>query len=365
MWRPPSVEPPAGDETSLTLKSILVALVAALIGAATVWSVLVLFDEPQTEPSSTFTTATAKEGEVGASITLNTVATWGSRRAGINRASGVVTRVGPSVRRQAQVGDILYWVDLKPVVVARGATPSFRSLSVGSNGDDVRQLQGFLRELGYPVADAPGNFGTSTAHAVQQWQGDIEATVDGVVGAGDIIYLASTFPRAIVLKAEVVAVGATVTGGETVLSVLSESPTFVMPVTDTQAAVMPTGTAVIIDGPNGSRWRARAESQSVDTRTSQINIRLVAPRPGRPICRSQCGQLPVTRTSSLPSRVITVKTVRGLVIPVAAISSDNQGLSVTDETGRRRTISILASADGLAVVEGLTAGERVRIGPDS
>jgi len=349
----------------VTLKPILVAGIAALVGAATAWSVLVLFKDPGTEPASTFTTTTVKEGKVGASIALNTVVTWGSRGAGINRASGVVTRVGPAVRSDAHVGDILYWVDLKPVVVARGATPSFRALSVGSNGDDVVQLQMFMEELGHLVADASGDFGASTDYAVRQWQEDVGATVDGVVDAGDIIYLDSTFPRAVVLRTAVASVGATLTGGEEVLSVLSASPTFVIPVTDTQAAVMPTGTPVIIDGPSGTRWRAEVASQNVDPRTKQINIRLVAPDPGRPICRSQCGQLPATHTSTLQSRVITVRTVRGLVVPVAAISSGSEGLSVTDEAGQRKSISIVASTDGLAVVEGLKAGERLRIGPDS
>lgn len=340
---------------------IVIALLAAGVGAAAVWAYDVLFAEQVERSASKYTLATVETGEIGASITLNAVAHWPTRSAGINRARGVVTDVRHKSGTPVREGDVLYTVNLEPVVLGAGKIPPFRTQRVGVRGADVEQLQDFLDRLGYPVGDPPGSFQASTAAAVRAWQAGTGATVDGVVDPGDIIFVRSSFPRAIVF--ETISVGSTLGGGETVVSLLAKTPRFTMPVTASQAAVMPADTSVVIDGPGGERWDAMVASQRTNPSTSQVEVRLVSGDADQPVCGQRCDAIPTTGSTRLLSKVVTVEPTRGLVIPVAAISSRAEELSVTTDDGTERSISVVASSDGMAVVTGLAAGSRVRIEP--
>lgn len=56
------------------------------------------------------------------------------------------------------------------------------TLRMGSTGEDVKELQEILKQLGYRIQDAPGNFGQSTRSAVLAFQNDHSLVMDGVVG---------------------------------------------------------------------------------------------------------------------------------------------------------------------------------------
>ena len=59
-----------------------------------------------------------------------------------------------------------------------------RSLSNGDEGDDVKEMQGYLIQLGYDCGKwgADGDFGDSTEMAVKEFQKDHSLTVDGEYG---------------------------------------------------------------------------------------------------------------------------------------------------------------------------------------
>ena len=57
-----------------------------------------------------------------------------------------------------------------------------RDLSYGSRGDDVRQIQERLIELGYDTGDVDGVFGNITKNAVMAFQRDRGLYVDGIIG---------------------------------------------------------------------------------------------------------------------------------------------------------------------------------------
>jgi len=71
----------------------------------------------------------------------------------------------------------------RPVIALRGALPAFRDLTVGDQGEDVRRLQGALRECGYAVA-ADGEFGALTATAVTALYRAVGHSVVTSAGAG-------------------------------------------------------------------------------------------------------------------------------------------------------------------------------------
>ena len=78
---------------------------------------------------------------------------------------------------------------------------------------------------------------------MKAWQKSLGLTPDGVVQPGDVVFVPS-LPTRVALDAEVIHRGGMVTGGEPVVKGLPVSPAFTIPVTDTRAAMMPTGTRV-------------------------------------------------------------------------------------------------------------------------
>lgn len=79
----------------------------------------------------------------------------------------VVTAVRAHVGDAVGEGDVPVVVAGRPVIVLQGAFPAYRSLSPGTSGPDVAQLQGALVRLGFlRERSADGVYGSSTASAV-------------------------------------------------------------------------------------------------------------------------------------------------------------------------------------------------------
>lgn len=74
--------------------------------------------------------------------------------------------------------------DVQPTVPAFGS----RTLRNGSEGEDVKELQQKLIELGYDCGrwGADGDFGDATEMAVMAFQRDAKIDVDGIVGAATV-----------------------------------------------------------------------------------------------------------------------------------------------------------------------------------
>lgn len=329
-------------------------------GAAIGWASATVLTPPQDVLASTaFTTAEVVTGEVGSSIMLNTVAEWTPAPVGSNLAGGTVTTVDIDAGGEVTPGTKLYSVNLRPVVVGQGAIPAFRALSSGSSGQDVAQLQQLLTALGHYAGAVDGQFRWSTTVAVHAWQKSLGLPQDGVVQAGDIIFV-PTLPTRVALDTKLVTRGASLTGGEAVVQGLGASPSFFVPVTDAQAALMPTGTRVEITSPEGSAW----EGLVVDRVTDENNgIRvLLSGADGAAVCADECAQVPVTGQSFLTSRIVIVESVTGLTVPSAALLSKADGsIVVIDSEGIEYPVTVVTSARGLSIIEGVDAGTRVRV----
>ena len=55
-------------------------------------------------------------------------------------------------------------------------------LRQGSRGDQVKQLQEWLNQLGYDCGTVDGIYGEKTAKAVKKFQGDNGLSIDGIAG---------------------------------------------------------------------------------------------------------------------------------------------------------------------------------------
>ena len=80
----------------------------------------------------------------------------------------VITAVHVKSGDAIQPGQPILDVAGRPVFAIPGETPVYRPLQPGMRGEDVKQLQRFLSNMGLSVA-VDGVYGASTSHAVTEW----------------------------------------------------------------------------------------------------------------------------------------------------------------------------------------------------
>lgn len=300
----------------------------------------------------------ARSGSVERSLTLNTAAEWTASQTLSNQATGTVTELLDDPGETKSVGEVLYTVDLRPVVVAEGGVPAFRDMGRGTEGEDVAQLQRMLIDLGHYGGPDNGVFGAATDAAVRSWQSQAKVSVDGAVRHGDVVF-SPTLPARFVLDTDV-AVGAMFTGGEPVVKLLPDAPSFSITMTEAQARMVEHGMTVVIDHPSGS-WTARVD----DVVAADEGTDFVAVLDGvdeAPICEESCGDIPTDEPLLLSSVIEIVPTTEGVVVPTAAIVTDAEGATgVVTETQTFQPVTVVASADGMSVVSGIEAGQRVQV----
>ena len=340
----------------------LAALVAVgAAGAVAAWAAFAVLrpaDDPTTAKAVTY--ATVSEGDVQASMNLNTTAQWTPEPVGVNQAAGVITAVNIVPGDQVSQGGQLFTVDLRPVVAAQGDVPAFRTIEKGSRGADVEQMQRLLSDTGFYTGQIDGEVGALTEEAIRAWQKSLDVEATGTVALGDVIFVPK-LPSRLALDTEKIKRGQTLTGGELAVESLPPSPSFVIPATDAQASSMPAGTKVEITSPNRDTWQAVVSGQERDQQSQTTKVFLSGPD-GNSICNDECAQVPVVGEALLLSRIITVNQVSGLVVPSAALITDADGMIyLVDESDARIPVEVIQSARGMSVIEGVEAGTKVRL----
>ncbi|WP_025272533.1 peptidoglycan-binding protein [Haloglycomyces albus] len=126
---------------------------------------------------------------------------------------GTVTKV-PEPGTSVEQGGELYRVDDKPVLLFQGKLPFYRELGPGDRGDDVRQLERNLTELGYDGFEADDSFTYYTGTALAQWQKDNGLDDSGTFDPGTVAVAESD----IRVNAVEVDKGQKLAGGEEVLT---------------------------------------------------------------------------------------------------------------------------------------------------
>ena len=129
---------------------------AVLVAVATTGAVVVLSGGEQataTAQAASASTATVQKGKLSAVVSQNGTLTYRARPDGspysvINQAHGVYTRL-PEPGDKVDCGGVIYRVDEHPVLLLCGAVPAYRALHAGDAGQDVRQLNRNLHQLGY------------------------------------------------------------------------------------------------------------------------------------------------------------------------------------------------------------------------
>lgn len=334
-------------------------LVVACLGFVVGWATFSLFAQPSdVVTDSQYALVAVEEGEVGSSISVASKATWARSPLANNLAAGVVTDVRVSQGSEVTAGTVLYTVDLRPVVIAAGVTPSFRDLQRGVAGADVAQLQDLLTSLGFYAGPVNGTFNGATTAAVREWQAANGVSADGLVRAGDVLFVPE-LPTRVALDESIIYRGNSVSGGEKVLSGLGISPTFRLAVTDIQAALMPPGAKVEITGPTGATWLAKISRERTEE-NGAIEIVLES-NDQESICGDDCSEVSVDGDTSLLSRVVLTEQQSGLVVPTSAILTEPDGQAILiDSKGKPWEVVVVVSARGMSLIEGVERGLLVR-----
>jgi peptidoglycan hydrolase-like protein with peptidoglycan-binding domain len=196
-------------------RTLILAVGVVLIAtvAVVVW--------PKSAPSRTkaAATGTAKVTKRDLAVTEDVTGDLGyadPRDLSAHRA-GVVTALA-AAGSTVKPGKTLYAIDTEPTVLLTGKVPAYRALNVGSSdGDDVRQLEQSLKDLGYGAGlTVDRHFSSATADAVRDWERDLgRDDPDGTVELGDVVFA----PGPLRVAGQSVSAGTQVQAVTTVLSV--------------------------------------------------------------------------------------------------------------------------------------------------
>lgn len=340
---------------------VLACLLVLSAGVAGGWALAHVTDgvDPGQQAAAPVT-AQVTSGTISDEMAVTASAEWTSRELATNRRAGVVTSVAVATGDEVGSGDVLFAVNLVPVVAAKGELPLFRDVGTGIRGPDVMQVQRFLAEEGFYRGRVDGDAGAGTVGAIRAWQEHIGAPVTGVIQPGQLL-MVPTLPVRVQVDTKVLRVGAELAGGEKVVRAFASRPVFTVATTDLVAAQLSPQITIAIDRGDGEAWPARAERQTVDAESGQTIVTLVGPDAG-PVCGEDCASVPYKGTTTYAATAVTVPPETGSLVPAAAIATDAAGASVVVlEDGRQIPVTVLAVVGGLACVSGVVVGQRVRI----
>ncbi|MCE7001417.1 peptidoglycan-binding protein [Kibdelosporangium philippinense] len=104
----------------------------------------------------------------------------------VAQRQGTVTAM-PTVGQVISLGQQVYAVDQRPIPLLYGSLPFYRTLNRAVEGEDVRQLERNLVDLGHASFTPDLSYTTSTVHAVKRWQKSLGLMETGMVSPGDAV----------------------------------------------------------------------------------------------------------------------------------------------------------------------------------
>jgi peptidoglycan hydrolase-like protein with peptidoglycan-binding domain len=293
------------------------------------------------------------EGTVGQQLGVAVTVLQPVHVVATNTLSGMVTMVSSSTT--VDVGDVLYRVGSIPVRVVEGDVPFYRELDLGTRGVDVLQLSTALETLGY-FSDGPTDeFDTNVASAVRRWQHDLGIPETGSILYGELLSV-SVLPAQIRLG-ESLKLGVPSGGGEPAIIMKSGLQEFSLVISTDQAQYITQNVQLVVYFESFS-WAAVVSGGRVNE-SSFTEYKLTSPQGGS-VCGEDCSSLPTDEQLSLRADAIIVPDISGPSVPVSSVRTGADGSTyVVMIDGSRRSVSVLGSSRGIAVVEGVAIGENV------
>jgi peptidoglycan hydrolase-like protein with peptidoglycan-binding domain len=342
---------------------------AVLVAVTATGGVVVTSSATQATPATQeapANTVKVEEGELSSMVALDGTLTRRARSDGspysaINQARGTYTKL-PDEGDKVDCGDVLYRVDDDPVLLLCGAVPAYRDLDTGDEGNDVRQLNRNLHELGYD-ADAGREFTWRTEEALEELQQAKGVEATGALDVDDAVFLPGP-GRISKVTGEL---GGSARPGAQVAQATSDTPEVQVGLEASQQGEVRKGDRAQITLPGnrsvkgkvdrlGKVARTAGQDDDVGNATIPAYISLDEPRKARGFDRAPV-QVEIT----------TKGVVSALSVPVVALVGRSGGgfaVEVVRDGGRRELVAVklglFDTADGRVEVEGdLDEGDQV------
>ena len=371
---------------------------AVVLGAVTATGVVVARSGAEeaspAAPAPAVSTAVVKKGPLSARVSLDGILTYGAGPDGspysvTDQAGGTYTQL-PGRGQVISQGQVLYRVDDSPVVLLYGPTPAWRTLSVGTAGTDVAQLNADLVALGYATSaqldPTSSSFGPATATAVERLQAAVGVAQNGVITLGQAVFQPGA-TRVTTLYAEL---GARAEAGQTVFQATSTGRQVQLALDASQQSEMAVGDKVTITLPDNRTTAGVVSSvgtvATCPSSSAPGGSGSSSAGPGSDTCSSGSGGRSTTPTITVvvtpsdpaatgtwdeaPVRITltTASVPAALAVPVSALLARSGGgyaVEVVDAGGAHHLVPVslgmFDDADGLVQVTDsrLVAGQKV------
>jgi hypothetical protein len=311
----------------------------------------------------------------------------GSPYSVINQARGIYTEL-PAVGRVIAQGHVLYRVDDSPAVLLYGSTPAYRTLSAGSTGPDVAELNADLVALGYAtpsqLSPTSASFGAATTTALEKLQAGVGVTQSGTLTVGQAVF-EPTAVRVTTLAAQL---GGRTQPGQTVLQATSTTRQVQVALSASQETDVAVGDKVTITLPNNDTTPGVVSSvgtvATCPSSSGSGGPSASSGAPGADACSGSSGSgtptITVDVAPSDPSAtgtwdqapvqigITTGRVLGALVVPVTALLAQSGGGYAVEVVGAGGgnhlvgvSLGLFDDADGLVQVtsSALTAGQKV------
>ena len=307
-------------------------------------------------------TATVEKEDMVVRHTLEGTLGYGSTSTITGNVSGTITSL-PGKGAVVHRGQRLYSVDGQPIFLMYGRVPAYRTMTIGSQGPDVRQLERNLHTMGYGEGlEVDETYTSYTASAVRDWQEDRGLDETGEVSLGSVLFEAGP----VRVADHQTTIGAVATPGQPVLtgSGLDRVVTVDLPVEQRPLAKKSAKVQVTLpDGQTvtgrvtsvGSVVETTGEGDEEET-TVEVKVALTKPRSAGTLDKAP---VDVTFESERHEGVLSVP-VNALI----ALPQGGYGVAVVDDGGSRQVkVDLGVFADGRVEVSGtrLRAGMKVEV----
>src|SRR5262249_28405924 len=156
----------------------------------------------------------------------------------------------PALGAHVSQGQPLYAVNGTPVILLNGTQPAYRQLGPGVSGEDVKQLEQDLIDLGVVGAGnltADGNFTSADSAAVRRWQASLGLPPSGMVRLGEVVFASGPI-RVAAVRASL---GAQAAPGTPVLDLTAIHHTVTVPLDVSRQQLVNRGDQVSVLMPDG------------------------------------------------------------------------------------------------------------------
>ena len=350
------------------------AILAAGAGAGAFASRSGPFAAKAKPTTSTFggATDTVTKGDLQGQTSVSGTLRYSDSRRFKSGFEGVLIQVPASGAVLTQ-GDVLYRTGNETAYLMRGNLPAWRSFEAGmEDGEDIRQLETALRDLGYFDYEPDDHFSWATTSAILKWQKDLDLPRTGTLPLGRIVFT----PGDLRVGTVTARVGDRIAADTELFDVTSTTQVVDANIKLSDQKLAVAGTAVTIKLPDAKKTAGKITSVGTPTEKSSGSGSGSGAGSGSGESKERVIPITVTltdasATTNFQEVSVTVdlpseKRTGVLSVPVGALlalSADQYGVEIVEAGGTTRKVPVTIGpfAGGRVEISGkdISEGQRV------